>query len=127
MNRRVLTAAVLFPAALFAQTSRDVAPLKYWPAALYWQPPRPESLLAAKPEFVANTPNQPAQTPANSLVFVGMTPCRLVDTRAGFGFTGAFGPPSLVAGAMRSFPIQMSTTCSLPSIAQVYYIVFYFH
>src|SRR4051812_35521270 len=33
-----------------------------------------------------------ATSPLN---FVAMTPCRLVDTRTGSGFSGAFGPPAL--------------------------------
>jgi hypothetical protein len=49
-----------------------------------------------------------------------MTPCRVVDTRVGQGFTGAFGPPSLVGGMKRTFPIQSNTNCSIPSIAQAY-------
>jgi hypothetical protein len=113
---------LLLPLAMVAQTSRDVAPLKYWPAPLYWQPTAEERSLAAKPETSGNAAEVTplAQTPVNSLVFVGMTPCRLVDTRSAAGFTGAFGPPSLVAGATRSFPLQASTTCSVPSIAQAY-------
>jgi hypothetical protein len=77
-----------------------------WPAPLYWQ----------------STANQVGEDtrPANSLVFVGMTLCRVVDTRTGSGFTGAFGPPSLVGGASRTIPIQSSSTCSIPSIAQAY-------
>src|SRR5712692_2129147 len=39
-----------------------------------------------------------------ALTFVGITPCRMVDTR-GFGWTGQAGPPSLVAGAQRTFQI----------------------
>jgi len=116
-----LFCAFLLPLALAAQVRRDVAPLKYWPAPLYWQPTVEERELAAKPETsgIAAADVIPlAQTPANSLVFVGMTPCRLVDTRG--GFTGAFGPPSLVAGATRSFPLRASTTCSISSIAQAY-------
>ena len=61
-----------------------------------------------------------AQTPANSLVFVAMTHCRVVDTRPDQGFTGTFGPPNLVGGMSRTFPIQSSTRCSIPSIAQAY-------
>jgi hypothetical protein len=49
-----------------------------------------------------------------------MTPCRVADTRSGQGFTGPFGPPSLSAGASRTFPIQASATCTIPSIAQAY-------
>jgi hypothetical protein len=103
---RTVLVLILFPATVFAQVQRDVAPLTPWPAPLYWQP----------------TANQAAEDtrPANSLVFVGMTPCRVVDTRMGSGFTGAFGPPSLVGGASRTIPIQSSATCSIPSIAQAY-------
>ena len=49
-----------------------------------------------------------------------MTPCRLVDTRTAAGFPAPFGPPSLLANATRSFPLQASTLCSIPSIAQAY-------
>jgi hypothetical protein len=53
-----------------------------------------------------------------ALYFYPTTPCRIADTRAGFGFTGAFGQPSLVAGATRTFPIQ--SACGIPSSAQAY-------
>jgi hypothetical protein len=56
------------------------------------------------------------------LTFVGITPCRIVDTRAGQGFSGAFGPPSLVANASRTFQITGTTTgtptqCGIPDAA----------
>jgi pseudomonalisin len=54
-----------------------------------------------------------------SLAFYPVTPCRVADTRAGFGFSGLFGPPSLVAGATRNFPVQQSS-CGIPSSAQAY-------
>ena len=56
----------------------------------------------------------------NPLVFVAMTPCRVVDTRASQGFPPAFGPPSLVAGASRTFPVQSSASCPIPAAAQAY-------
>ncbi len=56
-----------------------------------------------------------AQLPTPPLPFVGLTPCRLVDTR-GNGFTGAFGPPALGAGAARDFPL--AGQCGLPAEAQ---------
>jgi hypothetical protein len=56
----------------------------------------------------------------NLLVFVAMTPCRVVDTRASQGFPPAFGPPSLVAGASRTFPVQSSASCPIPAAAQAY-------
>jgi Cohesin domain len=54
-----------------------------------------------------------------ALTYYPMTPCRIADTRTGFGFTGVFGPPSLVGGATRSFPVQQSS-CGIPSSAQAY-------
>jgi Beta-propeller repeat len=54
-----------------------------------------------------------------ALAFIPVTPCRIADTRTGFGFSGAFGPPSMVGGATRNFPVQQSP-CGIPSTAQVY-------
>jgi len=51
--------------------------------------------------------------------FFSVTPCRVTDTRAGQGFSGLFGPPSLVSHAARSFPIPTGA-CSIPSTAQAY-------
>lgn len=53
------------------------------------------------------------------LAFYPLTPCRIADTRTGGGFSGAFGAPSLVAGATRNFPIQQSA-CNVPATAQAY-------
>ena len=94
---------------------RDSVPLKNWDAPMYWQPSVVEIKDAAARQTLADnvrvnnaaddiTPA--AQTPSNSLVFVGMTPCRVVDTRTGSGFTGAFGPPSLIGTAVRTYSIQ---------------------
>jgi hypothetical protein len=46
--------------------------------------------------------------------FVGLTPCRLADTR-GNGFADPFGPPALVTGAPRDFPLQGQ--CGIPATA----------
>jgi len=59
-------------------------------------------------------------TTTSPLVFVAMFPCRVVDTRTGDGLMGAFGPPSLVGGVSRTFPILSSTTCTIPNVAQAY-------
>src|SRR5215469_16064048 len=98
-------AAVLtgVPMLLNAQAVRDTVPIRHWPAPLYWQP----DLADLHP--LTSTPTAPAP-----LTFIAMTPCRVVDTRAGSGFSGAFGPPSLVGGVSRTFPIQSSTTCTIP-------------
>jgi hypothetical protein len=120
-ENRVLSGLILMPFALNAQMRQpDVVPLKHWPAPLYWQPGQSESNAnEARPDVVgALVPH--AQSPTNSLVFVGMTPCRVVDTRSGQGFPGAFGPPGLAGGASRTFPVQSSASCTIPSIAQAY-------
>src|SRR5262245_45663334 len=110
---------LLIPFTLLAQMQSDVVPLKPWPTPLYWQPSPAENQIVARAGTFGNEVAEDTRPP-NSLVFVGMTPCRVVDTRTGSGFTGAFGPPSLVGGASRTFPIQSSPTCSIPSIAQAY-------
>jgi len=51
------------------------------------------------------------------LGFFPIAPCRLMDTRGGFG--GAFGPPTLAAGATRTIFIP-SGTCNITSIAQAF-------
>ena len=53
------------------------------------------------------------------LRFYVVTPCRVADTRAGQGFTGAFGPPSLAMDTTRNFPIQASP-CGIPATALAY-------
>jgi hypothetical protein len=99
---------------LTAQVAREhQVALKNWPAPQYFQPTPAEAESAR----AAQSPQ--AQLPPNSLVFVGMTPCRVVDTRAGQPFSGAFGPPSL-SGGSRTFPLQSSSTCTIPAIAQAY-------
>src|SRR5215510_4460737 len=89
---------LLVPFTLVAQVQRDSVPLKTWPAPLFWQPTAQERQATGAAEAfnsAANAVGADAATPAGSLVFVGMTPCRVVDTRNGSGFIGAFGPPSL--------------------------------
>jgi len=55
---------------------------------------------------------------ASGLVFVAITPCRVMDTREqdGSGKTGAFGPPSLLAGIVRVVPVR-SSRCGVPVAA----------
>ncbi len=49
---------------------------------------------------------------SSPLPFIAVTPCRVADTR-GNGFTGAYGPPALVANATRNFTI--TGQCGIPS------------
>ncbi len=64
------------------------------------------------------TVNQAGETATTGMAFFPLTPCRIADTRTGFGFSGSFGPPSLVRGVTRSFPIQ--SACNVPATAQAY-------
>ncbi len=62
------------------------------------------------------------------LTFVGITPCRIIETR-GLGFAGQAGPPSLVAGAQRTFQMTgtvggVPTQCGIPDTAQAVSINF---
>ncbi|MBI5442477.1 MAG: hypothetical protein HY900_14840, partial [Deltaproteobacteria bacterium] len=50
----------------------------------------------------------------NPGVFVAVTPCRVVDTRVGMGFSGAYGPPALTT-ATRTFNVVASGCTGLPS------------
>ncbi len=51
----------------------------------------------------------------NPGVFVAVTPCRVVDTRAGMGFGGTYGPPALAPAAARTFNIVASGCTGLPA------------
>jgi hypothetical protein len=69
---------------------------------------------------IANLTYTVTQVPSPSpQPFSTIAPCRVADTRASSGFSGAFGAPSLVGGATRNFPIP-SSNCSVPSTAQAY-------
>jgi hypothetical protein len=59
----------------------------------------------------------------SNLVFYPVTPCRVADTRAGQGASGAFGPPSLAGDVTRTLPVP-SGRCGIPSRAQAYSVNF---
>jgi hypothetical protein len=48
----------------------------------------------------------------STLSFVAVAPCRLADTRAAYGFTGQYGPPSMAATVARNFTI--TGQCGIP-------------
>ena len=114
----LLTAVVSLVLSAQVERQHDSLPLKHWATPLYWQPTQ----IPAPGQAVVATPGDATafSASANPLVFVAMLPCRVVDTRTGNGFTGAFGPPSLVGGVSRTFPILSSTTCTIPTEAQAY-------
>jgi hypothetical protein len=54
-----------------------------------------------------------------ALYFYFLPPCRVADTRSGSGFSGGFGPPSLVGGTSREFAMPASV-CAIPDSALAY-------
>ncbi len=55
-------------------------------------------------------------TDVTALAFYPMAPCRLVDTRLA---TGPLGGPSLIASAIKNFPL-LSSPCNIPATARAY-------
>ena len=94
----------------------DNVPLKNWDAPLHWLPPSAQEAVREK---AIEAPALDAAGATQPLDFVAITPCRVMDTRAGSGFPGAFGPPSLPGSppaAPRTVPIPTSA-CGIPSSA----------
>ena len=103
----------LLVAGMWAQSTTPTPtniPLKNWDAPLRWQPPSPPASLHRKEA----SPDATGQTVP--LQLVGITPCRLVESRSGSGFSGAFGPPYLFGSSPRTIPIP-SSSCGIPSSA----------
>jgi hypothetical protein len=71
--------------------------------------------IAGQPLLITQTGLTPT-----GLEFYPVTPCRVADTRATSGFSGAFGPPSMGPPPVspRSFPI--SGSCGIPAAASAY-------
>jgi hypothetical protein len=57
---------------------------------------------------------------SGGLQFYPLTPCRVADTRVGFGFSGTQGPPFLAGGTSRNFGV--SGYCGVPANASAYSI-----
>ncbi len=98
-----------------------------WTAAPYWLPASPVLRTSAKPDSLIGARGDapappsyealaPTAVPSGALPFFAITPCRVADTRPGYGFSGPFGPPALVGGTGRDIPI--SGSCGIPATAQ---------
>src|SRR6185503_7011887 len=101
-----LAALVLMPLSFAQQSARqDNIPVKNW------------SMRSAGASAAGILSTSGAGS-ASGLVYVAITPCRVMDTRGvgGSGNTGAFGPPSLLAGQARLIPIP-SSNCGVPAAA----------
>jgi hypothetical protein len=102
-------------------------PLTNWAAPLYWRPGPATAQSAARAmraESGGASEAPPSSTFGEPAIFVAVQPCRLVDTRAGAGFTAAFGPPALAANTPRTIPVP-SSSCGIPSGAVAYSINFF--
>ena len=82
----------------------DSVPLKNWAAPLHWLPP---SAQEAQRQKAAGASALDAAGATQPLQLVAITPCRVVDTRAGSGFPGAFGPPSLQGSSVAEWVMAM--------------------
>ena len=107
-------------APLFAQQPLD-PPLKNWTAPLYWAPHAAEAELQRGAQHGASMQPEALSifTPPGPMSFIAMTPCRVLDTRQGQGFSGAFGPPTLAATTARQIPM-LSSSCNIPGAAGAY-------
>ena len=94
----------LMPAGFAQQIRRETIPVRNWP-------------LQKASDSIPGASNIAAGS-TSGLVYIAITPCRVVDTRGqdGSGKTGAFGPPSLIAGQARVVPIP-SSSCGVPVAA----------
>lgn len=82
---------------------------KNWAAPPFWLPEAgPVPKEAGREVNAATLPSAP-------LPFVAIAPCRLIDTR-GYGFSGAWGPPSLGSLTERPFPVPGH--CGIPASAE---------
>jgi hypothetical protein len=129
LHRSAIALAFALAMPIGAQQLRPFnPPLKNWAAPLYWAPTPREAeqqrveQRIAHPEASSAAIAQAASifTAPGPMTFIAVTPCRVMDTRTGQGFTGAFGPPSLPASSNRVVPMPTSTTCSIPSNAGAY-------
>jgi len=93
----------------------DIENVASWGAPLYWRAAQPARLNATRAMKAEGTGSAAAAQSLNALaVFVAAPPCRLVDTRAGQGLSGAFGPPMLLANQARTVPVPTSR-CGIPA------------
>ncbi len=91
-----------------------------WSAPPFWSPAEKavskDGVSTQSAEAVAGLPTSPVP-------FVGIAPCRIVDTRGGTGFTGAYGPPALGGNATaRVFNVPAGPCPGIPADAAAFSI-----
>ena len=102
--RRMLAALSILCTGLALAEDSAAPPAKIanWAVAPFWSAPlaAPEKSL----EESAASPLEADAVPTPPLPLTAIAPCRVADTR-GNGFSGQYGPPSLVQGAPRNFAL----------------------
>jgi hypothetical protein len=104
LNRRVLGGFIVVATVLVAglpATATDI-PLRNWSAPATWSS---QASSGGGRTALALVPGPPVP-------LIPVAPCRVMDTRVGFGQTGNFGPPTLGAGATRTISIPTHPTCT---------------
>ncbi len=131
---RLSAAVVLGVFALAAQGAPTVSrvddeslAVRNWTAAPFWMPASLVTRATSDLDSLSRAgggatdgPSSgafaPTALPSGALPFFAIAPCRVADTRPGFGFSGPFGPPALAGGSGRDIPI--TGACGIPSTAQ---------
>jgi YVTN family beta-propeller protein len=85
-----------------------------WPYAIVMNPQTNSAYVA---NMVGNSVSVIAGASSDPLQFFPLTPCRVVDTRQGYG---GLGGPYLPANSSRSFALPQSPNCNVPANAIAY-------
>src|SRR5262245_10605308 len=92
--------------------ANDEAPLTNWSAPPYWQASAVAASADSGPHVATKSEEVVTAGSGAPAPFVALSPCRLADTRAGSGFAGPYGPPSLTPNVQRDFPV--AGQCGVP-------------
>lgn len=85
----------------------DPVPLRNWPVVF-------DTVRTASVSSQTRLQPRSQSLPPGPAMFTPVPACRVADTR-GNGFTGAYGPPALIAGGTRDFTI--AGQCGIPAFA----------
>ena len=95
-----------------AEQALDTGPIPNWTAPPYWTPPLARDVAAWKEQGLLPEGAEVVEgLPTSALPFFAIQPCRIVDTRPGSGFSGAYGPPAMAANASRDFDLNSAAHC----------------
>ncbi len=111
-----LIASVSLAVVPLAGLSEDVA-ITNWAAPPFWMASSPASNESASSGTAkSQSTRETLAALSTPMPFTAIDPCRVVDTRAGSGFSGQYGPPALATTFIRTFTI--TGQCGIPAGAQ---------